>query len=67
MTIEVRSNNINEFELMVVLDRLQKDGVQYATIYEGNDCVWVSRGSSNRPINEYYIFREGKLVDIQID
>jgi hypothetical protein len=65
--IEVRSKNINEFELMVVLDQLQKRGVQYASIYEGNDCVWVARGSAQVPINEYFIFRGGKLVDIQVD
>ncbi len=65
--IEVRSKNINELELMVVLDHLQKRGTEYATIYEGNGCVWVASGSSSCPINEYFIFRDGKLADIQID
>lgn len=65
--IEVRSKNINEFELMVVLDHLQKRGTTHANIYEGNGCVWVASGSSSVPINEYFIFNKGKLVDIQID
>ena len=65
--IEVRSRNINELELLVVTDYLEKRGTKYAQIREGNGCVWVSSGSSSVPINEYFIFRDGKLVDIQID
>jgi hypothetical protein len=65
--IEVRGNNINEFELIVVINELERRGVKWATVYDGNDCVWVSRGSASIPINEYYIFNEGRLVDIQID
>lgn len=65
--IEVRSKNINELELLVVMDYLQKRGTQYAQIREGNGCVWVSSGSSSVPINEYFIFRNGQLADIQID
>ena len=65
--IEVRSKDINELELIVVLDHLEKRGTKSASIYSGNDCVWVASGSSSIPINEYFIFREGKLVDIQID
>ena len=65
--IEVRSKDINELELMVVMDHLQKRGTTSATIYSGNDCIWVASGSSSIPINEYFIFRGGKLVDIQID
>lgn len=58
---------VNELELIVVLDKLEKQGVKSATIMPGNDCVWVARGSSSRPLNEYYIFSKGLLVDIQID
>jgi hypothetical protein len=64
--IEVRPG-VNELELMVVLDHLQKRGTQWATVMPGNDCVWVSSGSASVPINEYYIFSKGLLVDIQID
>jgi hypothetical protein len=64
--IEVRPG-VNELELIVVLDKLEKQGIKYATVMPGNDCVWVARGSSSCPINEYYIFRKGLLVDIQID
>lgn len=65
--IRVVDNDINEFELLVVQDYLQKRGTTYATIYKGNECVWVASGSSSRPINEYFIFHQGRLVDIQID
>ena len=63
MAIEVRSADINEFELIVVMDSLQKEGVKHATIRKGNGCVWVARG----PVNEYYRFSGGRLVDIQVD
>jgi hypothetical protein len=64
--IEVRSG-VNEFELIVVLDQLKQQGKVWATVQPGNDCVWVSSGSSSCPINEYYIFKAGRLVDVQID
>lgn len=65
--IELRDKDIDDLELLVVYDYLQKRGTCYASIYKGNDCVWVASGSSSCPINEYFIFREGRLVDIQID
>jgi hypothetical protein len=65
--ISVRHQDINELELIVVMDHLEKRGTKWADIYKGNDCIWVASGSSSCPINEYFIFREGRLVDIQID
>ena len=58
---------INEFELIVVMDKLKSRGTEWAQIRPGNDCVWVSTGSASVPINEYFIFSKGQLVDIQID
>lgn len=63
MAITVSSPDINEFELIVVMDKLTEEGVKHATIRKGNNSVWVARGL----INEYYIFRGGRLVDIQVD
>lgn len=65
--IKVHDHTLNELELIQVLDKLTQRGVQYADIYRGNDCIWVARGSSSCPINEYYIFNNGQLFDIQID
>lgn len=65
--ISVRDKDINEFELLVVNEYLEKRGTKWANIYKGNDCIWVASGSSSCPINEYFIFREGRLVDVQID
>lgn len=65
--ISVRDKDINELQLMVVLDHLQKRGTKQANIYNGNDCIWVATGHSGCPINEYFIFREGRLVDVQVD
>ena len=60
--IEVRAG-VNELEAIVVMDDLQKKGIRYATLTPGNDCVWAYWGNQNW----YYIFRQGRLVDIQID
>ena len=65
--INIRDEGINELELLVVMDHLERRGVKYASIYQGNGCIWVASGSSSRPINEYFIFKDGRLVDIQID
>ena len=67
MNYRVVDKDINELELLVVMDHLKNRGTNYASIYKGNDCIWVATGSSSCPINEYFIFREGRLVDIQID
>ena len=60
--IEVRPG-VNELEAIVVMDYLQKQGVNHATLTPGNDCVWAYYGL----INQYFIFQGGKLVDIQTD
>ena len=65
--IRVVDKDINELELLVVLDHLKNRGTDWASIYKGNGCIWVASGSSSRPINEYFIFKQGHLVDIQID
>ena len=55
--------DLNPLEVMVVAERLAKQGVTSYTLTKGNDCIWAYYGY----INEYYIFRDGALVDIQID
>lgn len=65
--IAIRDEDINELELIVVMDHLEKRGTRHASIYKGNNCIWVATGSASCPINEYFIFREGRLVDIQVD
>ena len=67
ITVYDPSRILNELEVIVVTDYLDKRGTKWATLSPGNDCVWVASGSSSVPINEYFIFRGGKLVDIQID
>lgn len=55
---------VNEFEAFQVSAYMEKNNpnVHY-TMAPGNDCVWVYFGSQNW----YFIFREGKIADIQID
>lgn len=57
------SPTLNELEVLVVADHLEKKGVKSYTLTEGNDCIWAYYGV----INEYYIFKDGYLVDVQID
>lgn len=54
---------VNEFELSAITDHLQKLGVTNFDARPGNNCVWVSYGV----VNSYYIFKDGKIVDIQFD
>lgn len=61
--LTIYDKEVNPLELMVVAEYLDARGTQSADIYKGNNCIWVATGQ----INEYFIFRGGKLVDIQID
>jgi len=54
---------LNPLEVLTVCDYYERKGVSSYTLARGNDCIWAYYGF----INEYFIFREGKLVDIQID
>ena len=54
---------LNPLEVMIIAEQLEKQGVTYYDMRPGNDCVWVSY---NR-LETYWIFRNGRLVDIQID
>jgi hypothetical protein len=59
-----RPELLNEFEVILVADYMEKNhpNVHY-TMTPGNKCIWVYYGS----INMYFIFREGRIADIQID
>jgi hypothetical protein len=54
---------LNPLEVIIVAEELAKKGVKYYTLARGNDCIWAYYGY----INEYYIFSQGLLVDVQID
>jgi len=57
------ANELNPLEVLIVADHYEKRGIKSYTMTKGNDCIWCYRGN----INEYFIFRDGKLVDIQVD
>ena len=59
--------SLNAFEVLVVVDHYEKLGIKHFDLMKGNGCIWSARGSGSVPINEYFVFREGKLIDIQID
>ena len=58
-------DKLNEFEVIVVRDYMAKHrpDVTHYTLAPGNECIWAWYGH----INEYFIFRDGRLVDVQID
>jgi hypothetical protein len=55
--------DMNSFEVMLVLEDLKKQGIEHYSIQPGNDCIWVSYGL----VNSYYIFRGGKIAEVQFD
>jgi hypothetical protein len=54
---------LNPFEVMLVTADLEEKGIKYYDMRPGNDCIWVNYGL----VNCYYIFRDGKIADIQFD
>ena len=60
-------NGLNSLEVIQVVDYMDKNYPQkHYNVAAGNDCIWVYWGSTI-PINLYFIFRNGKIVDVQID
>jgi hypothetical protein len=55
--------DLNLFEVMLVQEHYRKRGIKCYTLTKGNDCIWAYHGA----INEYFIFRNGQIADIQID
>ena len=52
-----------EQDLEVVKAKLAEEGITVYTTFKANHCVGVSYGR----VSAYYIVRNGKVVDIQID
>jgi hypothetical protein len=52
-----------EQDLEVVKQKLAEEGITIYTTYKANHCVGVSYGR----VSAYYIVRNGKVVDVQID
>jgi hypothetical protein len=56
---------LNPFEVIQVEDYMSTNHprVSHYTMTEGNRCIWVYYSF----MNLYFIFRDGKIVDIQTD
>jgi len=53
---------------LLVEEDLKKHGVTHATLQPGaENVIWVSKGPSHCPINLYYVFSEGQIIDVQVD
>ena len=58
---------VNAFERMVIVEDMRTRGYVSYEMRHGNDCVWVSVPRGGFSLEMYYIFRDGKLVDVQVD
>lgn len=56
-------SELNPSEVIAVQNDLLQHSIKHYTIRPGNNCIWVSYGL----VNAYYIFRDGRIVDVQID
>ena len=59
--------SLNEFEVLVVADQMEKAGIKSYDLRQGNRCIWATYYKGSSSLSEYYIFKDGYLVDIQID
>jgi hypothetical protein len=59
-----RAELLNEFEVLLVADYMEQNhpNIMY-TMAPGNECIWVYYQS----INLYFVFRAGKIAEIQVD
>jgi len=56
--------SLNSLEVIQVVEYMDKKYPNtHYSIANGNQCVWVYFGN----LNLYFIFREGKIADIQVD
>ena len=56
-------SQIEQYKVDLITANLAAKGVTNFELRNGNNCIWVSYGY----IDAYYIFRDGKIVDIQVD
>ena len=52
-----------QFDVEVVKAKLAEQGITYYSLYPANNCVGVNFGR----VSAYYIVRDGRVVDVQID
>lgn len=58
---------LNPLEVLQVMDYMEKNHANiHYTVQAGNGCIWVHWGST-LPVNLYFIFRDGKIRDVQVD
>jgi hypothetical protein len=54
---------LNSFEVALIIEDLARQGIKDYSMTPGNNCVFVSFGL----VSSYYIFHDGRIVDVQID
>jgi hypothetical protein len=55
--------SLNSFEVALVIEDLASKQIKDYRMLPGNNCIFVSFGM----VSSYYIFRDGRIIDIQID
>jgi len=59
----IKSYEKYESDLEIVKAKLAEEGITFYSTYPANKCVGVSYGR----VSAYYIVRDGRVVDVQID
>ena len=54
---------LNPLEVILVEEDMSNKGITHYTMTQGNNCIWVYYSF----MNLYYIFKQGRIYDIQID
>jgi len=70
MSITVRDPNQSRpaTYYIQVREDLERRGVTHAEMQPGaEDVVWVTKGTSSRPVSLYYVFSKGQITDVQVD
>lgn len=68
ITICDTKNEIPATYYFQVQKDLESKGVTHAEMRPGaEDVVWVSKGTSSRPVSLYYVFRKGQIAEIDFD
>jgi hypothetical protein len=57
------AHDINELQLLQVMGDMENRGIKRYTVRPGNNCIWVSYNL----VDCYYLFRDGRIFDLQFD
>jgi len=57
------ADQLNEFQLLQIMGDMESRGIKSYDVRPGNNCIWVSYSK----VDCYYLFRDGRIVDVQFE